>query len=240
MIRIAEELLEKELRKYNLTLSKLRKSNRLIEVAHKHKYRSETELLIAVGYEKLPLEVVIPELVPADKLQSPQSEADANPFAKVLKRFIPGSAKREGGIVVDGMDGVATVFPKCCAPVHGDPIVGFVTRGRGVTVHRRDCAHVLDYDPARRMDVHWDTESRQLRPVEIRVQSVDIPGLLAKLSQSFHAAGVNISAVNCRTTPDKRAVNNFTVLVNDLDQLRKVMTAIEKIDGVTQVERLAV
>jgi GTP pyrophosphokinase len=240
MIRIAEELIDKELRKYGLTLSRLRKANRLIEVAQKHRCRSENELLIAVGYEKIRVEQLLPDLVPADKLQSPGTEPESNPFAKVLKRFIPGAAKREGGIVVDGMDGVATVFPKCCAPVHGDPIVGFVTRGRGVTIHRRDCSHVLDYDPARRMDVHWDTQSRQLRPVEIRVYSIDTPGLLASISQSFHSAGVNISAVNCRTTPDKRAVNNFTVLVNDLEQLRKVMYAIERIDGVTTVERLAV
>ena len=237
MLRIGEELLEKELRKYSLSLSKLRKSGKLLEAVQRHKFRNENECLVALGYEKLRVDQLIPDLVPADRLGQPAQPVQETTFAKVFKKIMP---RREGGIVVDGVDDIATVFPKCCAPVHGDPIVGFVTRGRGVTIHRRDCVQVVNYDPARRLDVHWDSERRQLRPVEIRIYSVDTPGLLASISQSFHTAGVNISAVNCRTTPDRRAVNNFTVLVHDLDQLKKVMAMIEKIEGVSSVERLAV
>lgn len=237
MLRIGEELLEKELRKYGSALGKLRKAGKLLEAAQRHKFRSEGELLVALGYEKLRPDTVLPDLLPPERLHSPTPPPQETTFSKVFKKIMP---RREGGIVVDGMDDIATVFPKCCSPVHGDPIVGFVTRGRGVTIHRRDCVQVVNYDPARRIDVHWDTQSRQLRPVEIRVHSVDTPGLLASISQSFHSVGVNISAVNCRTTPDKRAVNNFTVLVNDLDQLKRVMAIIEKIEGVSSVERLAV
>jgi guanosine-3',5'-bis(diphosphate) 3'-pyrophosphohydrolase len=236
MIKIGEELVEKELRKYNLSLGKLRKAGKLLEAAQKHRFRTETECLIAIGYEKIRVDTLLPDLVPPERLSSPPPPTQETAFTKVFKKIMP---RREGGIVVDGMDDIATVFPKCCAPVHGDPVVGFVTRGRGVTVHRKDCVQVINYDPARRLDVHWDTQSRQLRPVEIRIYSVDTPGLLASISQSFHSAGVNISAVNCRTTPEKRAVNNFTVLVHDLDQLKKVMAMIEKIEGVSSVERLA-
>ncbi|MSP70637.1 MAG: bifunctional (p)ppGpp synthetase/guanosine-3',5'-bis(diphosphate) 3'-pyrophosphohydrolase [Myxococcales bacterium] len=236
MVLIGEELIEKEVKKYGLSLTKLRRSGKLAEVLSKHKFRTEAECLVALGYEKIRIDALLPDLVPADKLEKGPQEADSNPFAKVFKKFMP---KREGGIVVDGMDDIATVFPKCCAPVHGDPIVGFVTRGRGITIHRKDCVQVGNYDPARRMDVHWDSQSRLLRPVDIRIYSVDTPGLLASISQSFHSAGVNISAVNCKTSLDKRAVNNFTVLVNNLDQLRKVISMIEKIDGVTSVERIA-
>ena len=237
MLKIGEELVEKELRKYSLSLGKLRKAGKLLEAAQKHKFRTENECLVAVGYEKIRVDTLLPDLVPAERLKEPAPASHETTFTKVLKKLMP---RREGGIVVDGMDDIATVFPKCCSPVHGDPIVGFVTRGRGVTVHRRDCVQVVNYDPARRVDVHWDTQSRQLRPVEIRIYSVDTPGLLASISQSFHSAGVNISAVNCRTTPERRAVNNFTVLVNDLDQLKRVMAMIEKIEGVSSVERLAV
>ncbi|MCK6575751.1 bifunctional (p)ppGpp synthetase/guanosine-3',5'-bis(diphosphate) 3'-pyrophosphohydrolase [Myxococcota bacterium] len=236
MLRIGEELVEKELRKYNLSLGKLRKAGKLLEAAQKHRFRSEGECLVALGYEKLRVDTLLPDLVPPERLSTPPAPVQEGAFSKVFKKIMP---RREGGIVVDGMDDIATVFPKCCSPVHGDPIVGFVTRGRGVTIHRKDCPQVVNYDPARRMDVHWDTQSRQIRPVEIRVYSVDTPGLLASISQSFHSAGVNISAVNCRTTPEKRAVNNFTVLVNDLDQLKRVMAMIEKIEGVSSVERLA-
>ncbi len=98
---------------------------------------------------------------------------------------------------------------------------------------------MLDYDPARRVEARWDGASKQARPVEIRVKSMDVPGLLASISQSFHNAGVNITAVNCRTSTDHRAVNNFTVLIADIDQLNRVIKTIEKIGGVTTVERVS-
>jgi GTP pyrophosphokinase len=227
------ESLERELRRLARTSIDVIGRERIDEVARQLNQGTADDLYAAIGHGAVGAQQVVSRLgVAADDAKAILPFAEASTVAVGIERT--------GAIRVKGVPDLLTRFGRCCRPVPGDPIVGFVTRGRGVTVHRRDCAHVLDYDPARRMDVHWDTESRQLRPVEIRVQSVDIPGLLAKLSQSFHAAGVNISAVNCRTTPDKRAVNNFTVLVNDLDQLRRVMTAIEKIDGVTHVERLAV
>ena len=84
----------------------------------------------------------------------------------------------------------------------------------------------------------WDGSSKQARSIDIRVHSLDRPGLLAKVSQSFHNVGANITAVNCRTFPDQRAVNNFTVLISDTSQLSNVIRSIQKLDGVTSVERV--
>lgn len=236
-LQIGQELLEKALRRYGISLKALRKSGQLSAALGKHKLRTEKELLVALGYGKARVESLLPDLVPAEKLDEGPKTETQNPFARLMRKVIP--RKGRGGLTVDGIEGVATHFPNCCSPVHGDDIVGFVTRGRGVTVHRRDCPRVLDYDPARRVDVHWDDNSKQLRPVEIQVFSIDSPGLLASMSQSFHNAGVNITAVNCKTTGVNRAVNNFTVLVSDLEQLKRVMRMIERIDGVTTVERIA-
>jgi len=241
-LQIGHELLEKELKRFGVSLNKLRKQGKLAQVAEKQKCRTENELLLALGYGKMRPDALLPALLPPGKLQAgPREEADVpeNAFKRVMRRMIPGK-RAKGGIIVDGLEGIATHFPRCCAVVHGEDIVGFVTRGRGITVHRKDCPRVLDYDPARRVEVRWDLGSKQVRPVEIRVYSVDTPGLLASMSQSFHDAGVNITAVNCKTSPDHRAVNNFTVLVNDLEQLNLVMHAIERIDGVSSVERIAV
>ena len=242
-LQIGHELLEKELKRFGVSLNKLRKQGQLAKVAENHKYRTENELLLALGYGKTRPDALLPDLLPPEKLsQGPRAEEPEEPenaFRKVMRRILP-KKRAKGGIIVDGLEGIATHFPMCCAVVHGEDIVGFVTRGRGITVHRKDCPRVLDYDPARRVDVRWDVGSKPLRPVEIRVYSSDTPGLLASMSQCFHDAGVNITAVNCKTTPDTRAVNNFTVLVNDLDQLNNVMSAIEGIDGVNSVERIAV
>ena len=236
-MKFGQEILEQELKKYGTTHAKLRKSGALLRAAQKHKFKSLNELHATLGYAKFRVENLLPDLVPSDALEAgPQDDAPESAFKKLIRKVLP---KDKAGVTVDGIDDIATHFPKCCSPVQGDGIVGFVTRGRGVTVHRKDCPRVLDHDPACRLDVRWNMRIKQMQPVEIRIHSVDAPGLLAGISASFHNAGVNISEVNCITTPDKRAVNKFTVLVNDLAQLNRVIAAINKIDGVLTIERRA-
>ena len=130
-------------------------------------------------------------------------------------------------------------FAKCCSPLPGDPIVGFITRGRGVTVHRRDCDKGLDLDPERRIDVEWDGTSKAQHEVAIQVLCADKPGLLAHISQSFTDQGVNISQAHCRATEDGRAVNTFHALGEDLDQLKQVIRSLSRIKGVFCVDRVS-
>ena len=234
--QIGLELMEREVKRYGVSLTRLRRAGKLEEAAQQLKQRSEKELLTDVGYGKVKPAQVIPLLLPAEKLTAgPQPEKEEGPIQRLVKRVVP----TKGGLIVDGIDGVSTHFPKCCSPVSGDPIQGFVTVGRGITVHRRDCPRVLDYDPDRRVSVRWDTDTATARPVQLRVHSVDAPGILARLSEAFHQAGVNITEVVCKTSPDRKAVNNFTVMVNDVGQLRQVMSTIEKQAGVTSVERVS-
>ncbi len=129
-------------------------------------------------------------------------------------------------------------YGRCCNPVPGDPIVGFITRGRGVTVHTVACDKALATDPERRVEVSWDARSESKRPVTLRVLTVDRPGLLADMSQIFSKRGVNISQANCRATGDDRAVNTFEVVISDLKQLTELMRSIEKLTGVYSVERI--
>jgi GTP pyrophosphokinase len=143
------------------------------------------------------------------------------------------------GIKVAGEDDILVRFSKCCSPLPGDPIVGFITRGRGVTVHRRDCDKALDLDPDRRIDVDWDGVSKTQHEVAIQVKCADKPGLLAHISQSFTDQGVNISQAHCRSTDDGRAVNTFKASVRDLDQLKSVIRALSRIKGVYAVDRVS-
>jgi GTP pyrophosphokinase len=140
---------------------------------------------------------------------------------------------------VQGEDGILVRFARCCAPLPGDKIVGFITRGRGVTVHLRDCPKALDLDPERRIDVEWDGKAKVNHPVAIQVLCADKPGILAHISQSFSDSGVNISQAHCRTTEDGRAVNTFHANVADLDQLKAVIRALSRISGVYSVDRVA-
>jgi guanosine-3',5'-bis(diphosphate) 3'-pyrophosphohydrolase len=157
---------------------------------------------------------------------------------------IPAAARRPvpkrsiGGIKVQGEADILVKFAKCCSPVPGDSIVGFISRGHGVVIHTRDCPKALDLDPARRVDVAWDDEAKTLRPVAVQVTCSDRPGLLAAMSKLFTEHGVNISQAKCRTTEDGRAVNTFQVTVGHLDQLKTVLRNLETIQGVVSATRL--
>ena len=131
-------------------------------------------------------------------------------------------------------------YAKCCNPVPGDDIVGFVTRGRGLTVHTRDCPRIEHLEPERQIDVSWEesqpAESTR-RPVTMRVYCADKPGLLSNITAAFSKADVNISQAHCLTTEDQRAVNTFEVMVRDTEQLNRAKRLIERIKGVYRVER---
>ena len=230
-----QEMLEKELKTLGLTLGKLRKEQWLSEGIERLKYKNEREIFVNLGYGKLRLEQCIEAIVPEEKRRDVSKEGRENVFQRFVRNVMP---KSKGGIIVDGLDGLAIKFPKCCSPVKGEPIVGYISRAQGVSIHRTDCPRVLDYDPARRVEVQWDSGSREQRPIHLRIHSGDVPGLLANVSQSLHNAGVNITAVNCRIVSHDRAVNDFTVMILDLDQLKRVIAKIEKLKGVRSVERV--
>jgi len=136
------------------------------------------------------------------------------------------------------MDDVLVRFANCCSPVPGDPVTGWITRGRGVTVHRRECRKAMELDPERRIEVSWTGGSKIDRPVQLRVVTADKPGVLARLSTELGTAGVNIKEANCRVGVDGRAVNLFTFTVSDLSRLKALMRGLQKLDGVYEVERV--
>ena len=129
-------------------------------------------------------------------------------------------------------------FARCCSPLPGDEVVGFVTRGRGVTVHARDCAKAFEADPDRRIEVEWDDAASVLRRIRIRVRSKDQPGILAKVTKSISSAGINIGAARIDTTSDRQAVQSFDLWVADRSTLNALMKQIEKVKGVLSVERV--
>jgi len=239
---LGKELLERELRKYGFSFTKVQKSGDLDRAAEALKLQSAEEVLISVGYGKVLPADVVEVLVPEDKRKEVSEPTIEHPIAAVtslatsLVRRVTG--RQTAGIKVAGENDVLVRFAKCCSPVVGDPIVGFITRGRGVTVHTLGCAKAVDQDPDRRVDVEWDSKLKTPRPVSVQVVCADKPGLLASLSQSFNQLGVNISQANCRSMDDNRAVNTFQFNVTDLEQLKTVMRALQRINGVYSVSRM--
>ena len=238
---LGKELLERELKKYGWAYNKVEKSGDLDRVATIFKVQASGELLISIGYGKILPADVVEKLIPEDKrralVESPPSE---NPVVGLLRRVVSPRrpSKSSAGIKVAGEDDVMVRFAKCCAPVPGDPIVGYISIGRGVTIHQLGCRKAMDLDPERRIEVEWDGEQKSLRPVALQIVSADKPGILASLSQSFNDLGVNITQANCRAMDDSKALNTFSFGVKDLDQLKGVMRALQRVGGVYSVTRM--
>ena len=237
-LALGRDLLEKALRKYGIAYGKAVKQGLLSKAADELKCHNVEELVVSIGYGKFTTKQVIEVVVPEERRAEPPAPAESkNTFSKILRKVT--GRTNQSGIKVQGEDGILVRFARCCSPLPGDKIVGFITRGRGVTVHMRDCPKALDLDPDRRIDVEWDGKARVNHPVAIQVLSADKPGILAHISQSFSDSGINITQAHCKTMDDGRAVNTFHASVADLDQLKSVVRALSRINGVYSVDRVA-
>ncbi|MCC6214524.1 MAG: bifunctional (p)ppGpp synthetase/guanosine-3',5'-bis(diphosphate) 3'-pyrophosphohydrolase [Polyangiaceae bacterium] len=236
-VNLGRELLETELHAAGVSFTRVwRDEAELRRLCEELRQGSSEELLLAVGYGKLDAHKVA-ELI-RSRGPTPGEVPKAlrpGPIEQLVRKV---TRKDQGGIKVSGVDDVLVRYARCCNPLPGDAIIGFITRGRGVTVHRRECTKAFDTDPERRIEVSWDSKAKVSRPVQLKVVTANKPGILATVSQTFSAQKLNISEANCRAEDDDRACNVFTFTVSDLTQLRTVMKALEKVSGVVSVERV--
>jgi guanosine-3',5'-bis(diphosphate) 3'-pyrophosphohydrolase len=234
--QLGHDLLARELRKRGYAMGSAERDGKLADAATRLRSGSAEDLLVAVGYGKITVEQAANAVAPtaAQAAAIPAADGAAEAPLHALRR----TAKRAvGGVRVQGEADILIKFAKCCSPVPGDSIVGFISRGHGVVIHTRDCEKALALDPARRVDVGWDDESKTLRPVTVEVLAEDRPGLLASISRAFTDNSVNISGAKCRTSEDGKAVNTFQVSVVHVDQLRTVLRSLQSIPGVVSATR---
>lgn len=234
-IELGKELLEREMHKRDLSLNRALKSGVLEKMLSRFPVGSIDELYASLGYGKLEPAQVVEALEAQDDNQAKKSLKPT-----FFERTVRKVTRKEGttGIRIAGIDDVLVRFAKCCNPLPGDPITGFITRGRGVTVHRRACREAMELDPDRRIDVGWADDARVQRPVQVRVVTADRPGILSTVTGAFVDSGLNISEATCRSLMDGRSVNTFQFTVADAGQLKLLMRNIAKIQGVYDVERV--
>ena len=233
---LGTDLLDKALRKQGTSVS--RSEKQLQAAARELHCMNLDELIIQIGYGKITSQQVLEKALPELAKKEAEAPVKTESMLKTLLRKVTRRTSTSG-IKVAGEEDILVRFAKCCSPLPGDPIVGFITRGRGVTVHRRDCDKGLDLDPERRIDVEWDGNGKAQHEVAIQILCADKPGLLAHISQSFTDQGVNISQAHCRATEDGRAMNTFHASVKDLDQLKSVIRSLSRIKGVYSVDRVS-
>lgn len=235
-LALGSEVLARDLRKVKLSLKKLEKSGKVLEVAQEMGLKSEGDLYAEVGYGKISSAKVLAKFLPEGSDVEEKLRKESTPLTRIFQRAARAS-RQKVGVRVSGLEDVIVRFARCCEPLPGDRIVGFITRGRGVTVHYADCPQVHQSDILRCVDVAWDDEVQAPRKVKITVHSQDQIGLLANMSHAITSQGANISSAQCKTTSAGKAVNVFELSIKDSRQLEKVKRAIEMVPGVTRVER---
>jgi GTP pyrophosphokinase len=231
-LELGRELFDREAKKYRLVSATLLGSDEMKKLLTEMGYASADDLLASMGYGKASVHQVLGKLAPAVV-----REHDQAPEAKP-----PKTAKRnEGAVRIRGVDDVLVRFGKCCSPVPGDGIVGFITRGRGLTVHARDCLTVVKnvLDKERLLAVEWDGGEAAKRPVKIAVYiGKDRPGLLAEITAAISSRQGNITKAEITVTDDRKGINHFVIEVEDLHQLQGIMQAIRDVRDVMNVERV--
>jgi GTP pyrophosphokinase len=233
-IAVGREILERDLARHQLDYARLRNDGSLRRVAEELAQRDEDTLLAGVGYGKVTAQQVLAKILPPEELERRREKGEG----RLQRLFRLVSRQATGGVQVSGVEDVLVRFGKCCSPLPGERITGFITRGRGVTVHGLDCPKVLESDPQRRIDVQWDNGKGAPRPVKVEVTCVDQPGLLAAMSKAISSAGINIARAQVHALGDRKAQNVFEIMVASADELNRVMRNLGRVRGVMRVARM--
>ncbi len=234
---LGRSLLEGELERYALKASKIFKSEEYDNFAKERGIKGEDHLYALIGYGKVSVSQLLGAVLPKEQLsamtvQEPKKESS---FTRIFKKAFE---KSKGIVRVSGYDDILITLAKCCNPIPGDSIVGFITRGRGVTIHSTSCSKVLATDQTRRVDATWNLKATLPTATKIRVVCVDKPGLLAEISKSISEEGVNINQATCRSIGDQKMMNTFEVGIKDVKHLHQLMKSLQKVKGVISAERV--
>ncbi|RPJ82981.1 MAG: bifunctional (p)ppGpp synthetase/guanosine-3',5'-bis(diphosphate) 3'-pyrophosphohydrolase [Deltaproteobacteria bacterium] len=233
-VTLGREMCEKAFRKYRLNFNNLMRSEEMNDVEKEFGFSSVDDLIAEVGYGKItPLQIV-------RKFQPKTDENIEKSDISIIDKIIGRVRKKKAhdGVVVKGLDDILVKFGKCCQPVPGDKITGYITRGQGVTVHRTSCVHALQMTPERQINVAWAGDISDTYPVRICIRSYDRFGLLAEITATISKNSANILQAHTETKENKMVDTFFTIAVEGTDHLQKVLASLRKIKFVQDVKRL--
>ena len=236
-MELGRKLVDKEIRRFNLSVKKVLETQKLNEVAGEFGSKKTDDLFTAVGYGKLSPRAVLAKLVPKDQLtESPGQTALRSVVRRVLR-------PAEDKIKVQGFDDLMVFRARCCNPIRGEKIVGYITRGKGVSVHSATCPNVLNllYDVERRIEVVWDKprdNEASVFTVSLTIQVEDRRGILADVTSRIADIKINVRKVEAIASDDNHGQISVTLDITDLKHLRRVVKVVTSVPGVLDVERV--
>ena len=231
--------IDKELKRLGLSHDKLFKTDYITPMLNRYKYKDLDEMYAAVGFGANSAGKVIARMLIEYRKDHKEEEIEEKleelSKAKAERKAKPSS----NGIIVKGIDNCLVKLSKCCNPLPGDEIIGYITKGRGVSVHRKDCVNVKDLlkEENRIIDVSWVEEKQASYNVDIEISANDRSGLLADITKALSAAKANIVGINAKTGKDRIAIIELTLETKNIDELNSILKAIRKVDSVYEVTR---
>ena len=231
--------IDKELKRLGLSHDKLFKTDYITPMINRYKYKDLDEMYAAVGFGANSAGKVIARMLIEYRKDHKEEEIEEKleelSKAKAERKAKPSS----NGIIVKGIDNCLVKLSKCCNPLPGDEIIGYITKGRGVSVHRKDCVNVKDLlkEENRIIDVSWVEEKQASYNVDIEISANDRSGLLADITKALSVAKANIVGINAKTGKDRIAIIELTLETKNIDELNSILKAIRKVDSVYEVTR---
>ena len=235
-VELGRRLLEREVKKYKKTVKKLEQQGSMARELPHWGFSRPEDLYAAIGYGKISPRNALERFIPAEELTAAEPPRPETAVSRVVRKILPFGAP---DIVVVGHNDLLASLAKCCNPVPGERIIGYITRGRGVSVHSEICPNVrnLLYDPERQIAVTWAGEKKASYAIELEVLSDDRPGLLADLTQAIAGEGSNIRRIEARSEDDRRGYVSVALDTSDLKQLEKIVNRLKSVPGVREVVR---
>ncbi len=236
---VGKSLCQAEFRKLGKNFNRYLEEGKIDSISSDFGFRTAEDLVVAVGFGKIAARQVARKAISPEEVEG---EKEKKRLSSELFDSLKPQRKMEGAkIAVKGVDDVLVRFAKCCNPIPGDDIVGYITRGKGITVHSANCPNLmtLQLEPERQIEVEWDTDNPVPMPVKLMVETEDTPGILAEITTAISKHGVNIEEGVLRTDPSRnRGILKFTVDVKDTKQLEEVIHSVRGIEGVIFVNRV--
>jgi len=230
--KLGRELLSKEFDKHKVSLDEQIKTNKLQSNLKVLKCNSVEELFAKIGYGKIEAKDIVKKIIPQDiPPPDPQEKLET-----MIKQ--PTEVKTTSDISIDGIDDILVKLGKCCTPLPGEEIVGFITRGRGVTIHRANCGWALAIDPDRKVHAEWNTKKKLTYLASIKIITADQTGILANITKIISTLEVNILKADIVSTEEGKGILVFDVQVHNLKELEEIINKIELVKGVYTVQRV--
>lgn len=237
-IERGKEALQREIKRIGMTENALYKQEYINEALDRYKFANIDDMYASVGFGALSAGKIISKLLYEYRKEHEEENLEAKIEELANKKKTPVKNSKSG-VIVKGIDNCLVKFSKCCNPVPGDEIIGYITKGRGVSIHRKDCINVKELfeEEERIIDVEWCETEKAAYKVDIELKSNDRDGLVADIAKEVNNSKAKMPLINSKVNKDRTVTTELTLEVENLDELNKVLKALRKIDSVYEVTR---